>query len=142
MISPLITVRDVPTSMAFYVDQLGFTVSAILPNPAGEPVFATIEYNNGMMSLDNTEHAGLPQNARLGLGVDLFIELNADVSVDELYGKLNRAGVTIVQPPKDEFWGDRRLIVEDPDGYRLSLYKTVRTVSVEDMATFTQQPTA
>lgn len=37
--------------------------------------------------------------------------------VAEVYDRAKANGYTIVQPPRDEFYGQRRLLLEDPNGY-------------------------
>lgn len=52
--------------------------------------------------------------------------------------RVQRAGVTIIQTIRDQFWGDRRFVIQDPDGYRLSIAKTLRAVSHSEMADHTR----
>ncbi len=138
VIQPLLSVRDVPASLAFYTEQLGFIPDGTpLPGKDGRPVFAGVKHGETTIYLDNTEYADLPPDTPLGIGVDLFIGVNGDI--DALYARLQAAQVTIVRDLQEEFWGDKRFVIQDPDGYRLSLYKTVRSVSMDEMAAVTQQ---
>lgn len=36
--------------------------------------------------------------------------------VDELYAKAEGLGIAIIEPPHDTFYGQRRLLLKDPDG--------------------------
>ena len=138
VIQPLLSVRNVPASLAFYTEHLGFTQDgSTLPGKDGTPVFAGVKHGETTIYLDNTEYADLPPNTPLGVGVDLFIGVNGDI--DALYARLQAAQVTIMREMKEEFWGDKRFVVQDPDGYRLSIYKNVRTVSIDEMAEAMQQ---
>jgi uncharacterized glyoxalase superfamily protein PhnB len=133
VIQPLLSVRDVPASLAFYTEQLGFTHDgSTLPGKDGKPVFAGVKHGETTVYLDNTEYADLPPNTPLGVGVDLFVGVEGDI--DALYARLQAVNVTIVREMKEEFWGDKRFVIQDPDGYRLSIYKNVRTVSMDEMA--------
>jgi uncharacterized glyoxalase superfamily protein PhnB len=140
IIQPLLSVQDVETSLAFYTEQLGFTQDGTtLPGKDGRPVFAGVTHGPTTLYLDNTEYADLPPGAPLGVGVDLFVSLDGDVDIDALFARLREAHVTIVQELKEEFWGDKRFVIQDPDGYRLSIVKTVRAVSADEMAEVTRQ---
>jgi len=48
-----------------------------------------------------------PQGVYLTIVVD---------DVDAIYAKAQAANIEIVQPPKDEFYGQRRLLIVDPNG--------------------------
>jgi PhnB protein len=139
-IQPLLSVRDVTASLAFYTGHLGFTLEGEpLPGQDGKPVFAQIRHGATLLALDNTEYADLPPNTPLGLGVDLYISLDDDADIDALYARLKEAGITIIQELREQFWGDKRCVIQDPDGYRLSIAKSIRQVSHGEMADVTRR---
>jgi uncharacterized glyoxalase superfamily protein PhnB len=138
-IQPLISVRDVAASVAFYTDLLGFTLEGEpLPGQDGHPVFAVVKYGTTNLNLDHTEYDELPPNIPVGVGVDLYISLAEDVDIDALYARVQAAGVTIIQSLRQQFWGDKRFVIQDPDGYRLSLAQNVQTVSHDEMSDYTR----
>jgi uncharacterized glyoxalase superfamily protein PhnB len=140
IIQPLLSVRDVAASIAFYTDTMGFSLDGEpLPGNDGKPVFAAVRHGATLLSLDNTEYAELPANAPLGIGVDLYVSLGEDADIDGLYERVQEAGVTIVQTIRNQFWGDRRFVIQDPDGYRLSIAKTIRAVSHDEMSDHTRK---
>jgi uncharacterized glyoxalase superfamily protein PhnB len=140
IIQPLLSVRDVQASLAFYTEYLGFTHDGtVLPGKDDKPVFAGVTHGPTTLYLDNTEYADLPPGAPLGVGVDLFVSLDGHIDIDALYTRLREGQVTIVQELKEEFWGDKRFVIQDPDGYRLSIAQTVRSVSMDEMAEVTRQ---
>lgn len=51
----------------------------------------------------------------------LDLELESSGQLDELVAELNAVGATIVKPPIDMPWGQRFVIVRDPDGHRVGL---------------------
>ncbi len=139
-IQPLISVRDVAASVAFYTDLLGFTLEGEpLPGQNGHPVFAVVKYGTANLNLDHTEYHELPPNIPVGVGVDLYMSLTEDVDIDALYMRVQAAGVTIIQSLRQQFWGDKRFVIQDPDGYRLSLAQTVQTVSHAEMSNHTRK---
>lgn len=42
--------------------------------------------------------------------------------VDETAKKITEAGFTVVKEPWDAFWGQRYVIVKDPDGYMVDVF--------------------
>jgi uncharacterized glyoxalase superfamily protein PhnB len=57
-------------------------------------------------------------------GKGLIFCLEVD-DVDAEYERLNKLGVTVVQPPQDNPWGDRSLITIDPIGINLYIHKPI-----------------
>jgi uncharacterized glyoxalase superfamily protein PhnB len=139
-IQPLISVRDVSASIRFYTELLGFTLEGDpLPGQDGHPVFAVVRYGTTGLNLDHTEYDELPPNVPVGVGVELYVSLDADVDIEALYERVQVAGVTIIQSLRPQFWGDKRFVIQDPDGYRLSLAQNVRAVSHDEMSGHTQK---
>ncbi|HEY6953464.1 MAG TPA: VOC family protein, partial [Bacteroidota bacterium] len=52
-------------------------------------------------------------------------------TVDDYYNELKTKGITVVNEPTTEFWGDRIFTVRDPDGYALTFSEHVKDVSPE-----------
>lgn len=139
-IQPLISVRDVSVSIRFYTELLGFTLEGDpLPGNDGQPVFAVVRYGTTNLNLDHTKYDELPSGVPVGIGVDLYVSLDANVGIEALYKRVQAADVTIVQSLRQQFWGDKRFVIQDPDGYRLSLAQNIRAVSHEEMSEHTQK---
>jgi uncharacterized glyoxalase superfamily protein PhnB len=60
--------------------------------------------------------------------------------VDDHFQRARAAGATVIQEPKEEFWGDRFYSVEDPEGHQWVFAQHVREVSPEEMREHMQQP--
>src|SRR5215216_5468880 len=112
-VNPLLSVRDVETSLKFYTELLGFTFEGtMLPGDDGKPVFAGVKCGETTVWLDHTEYADLPPNTPVGVGVELYISLGRDADIDALYEKLKAAGVKIVVELQEQFWGDKRFVIQ------------------------------
>lgn len=117
-LSLYLTVRDAAASLAFYEAAFGF-----------EPTGETMTDDAGRI-----QHAGM----RLGDAAIMFApepqdgSMRAPVSsgatdshtfyiyvpdVDALAKRAGDAGASVLQPPADQFWGDRIAIFKCPDGY-------------------------
>jgi lactoylglutathione lyase len=108
-IFPIITTRDLGPALGFYRDLLGARVSYEFPGPDGEP---------GYVGLDlGTAHLGIGRDPALTAepGARFSLWVYAD-DCDAAVERLRAAGVTIVEEPADQPWGERVARVLDPDG--------------------------
>lgn len=110
---PILTTRDMRRSLAFYRDLLEAKVDYQFP-PEGEPVYV------GMRLASTHFGIGLDAEDRPAQGANPWIELwvYAD-DCDAALERLRAAGVTVVDEPVDQPWGERVAKVEDPDGHRI-----------------------
>jgi hypothetical protein len=67
----------------------------------------------------------------VGVGVEFYISLDKSRTADEYFRELKANGVTVVNEPTTEFWGDRIFSVRDPDGYVLTFSEHVSDVTPE-----------
>jgi uncharacterized glyoxalase superfamily protein PhnB len=119
---PVLHVKDVETSLRFYVDQLGFT-SPWRYDEGGKVFVAQVERQGCALILSQQ----WPEKIGKGL---IFISLNVEslsdeaktreaaaltAALDALRAELEAKGV----PVKDGSWGYRLLVVDDPDGNQL-----------------------
>jgi catechol 2,3-dioxygenase-like lactoylglutathione lyase family enzyme len=101
-------VRDVERSLAFYRDQLGFTVEQ-----RHGRMFALLRLGEGTIGLLRGDLARWPVEAR----EQFHIELSTD-DLDGLYAELQARGVRFSEPPHDASW-ERAMVARDPDGYHV-----------------------
>ena len=113
---PNICSQKLPESRDFYVNLLGFQVT---------------------FESDWYVQVCSPENARLELG---FIQQDHELvppafqktpqgqyltvvvaDVDAVYAQAQAMNLEILQPPKDEFYGQRRLLMVDPNGLLLDI---------------------
>lgn len=113
---PLIQIRDVAATSKFYREYFGFTpvfesdwyVQLRGPSAAGHEL-AVIAY----------DHESIPPEGREPTkGVVLSFEVE-DAAADA--SRLEAAGVRIAQPLRDEVFGQRHVIVADPNGILIDI---------------------
>jgi catechol 2,3-dioxygenase-like lactoylglutathione lyase family enzyme len=109
---PVLHVKDVDTSLLFYVNRLGFTSPWRYDDDGGAYV-AQVERRGCALILADT----WPEKIGKGL---MFISLNAEpetqvAALDALRAEFEAKGV----PVRDGSWGYRLLVVDDPDGNQL-----------------------
>jgi len=102
---------DLQQSKEFYVELLGFKVKydsdwyVQLCTP-GDP---EIEY--GIIQRDHELVPSAYQNKPNGMYVTFVVK-----DVDSIYQKALNMGADIIQEPRNEFYGQRRLLTQDPNG--------------------------
>ena len=132
-----LTVANVPRSVRFYEEKLGFKM--IESFPAEKPVWAKLVFDGQAVmlgelpSLQEARQFGmnqeeievLKQDARAfarggpGVGVACYIKV---ADVDRFARRLKKRRVKPLLPPKTQFYGLRDLTVTDLDGYRVVFY--------------------
>lgn len=107
---PILSVRDLPRSVAFYRDLLGGRPSYEFAGPDGLPVYVGLSLGSSELgiSVDPTV-ADAPRPRPVALWAYVA---DCDATVEEL----RSAGVTIVAEPAVQEWGERVARVLDPDG--------------------------
>ena len=103
---PILLVADLPRSLAFYRDLLGFELTYVFPED--EPGFASLAVEGGKLALASTDRPVDPSSTAIWVYTD---------DVDAAFAELEGAGVRVVAPPADQPWGERLASVADPDGY-------------------------
>ena len=126
-LSPLLQVFDMPTSVRFYRDVLGFAV-VHHSEPLGTDDYGwCMLRNNDAMLMLNTAYE--PESrpaamdaARIAAHDDTCLYIGCP-DVDAAYEYLQEKGVEC-QAPKVTYYGMRQLYFKDPDGFGLCLQWT------------------
>jgi uncharacterized glyoxalase superfamily protein PhnB len=125
MFTPVLTVRDVDLSLAFYTRVLGFQGEGGLPGIDGIPVYAEAYF--GETKIVFTRHIN-NKNASFvdACGIELYFTLPETLDICQYYAMLKAREVNIIEDLRDEFWGDRAFTIADLDGYRLTIAQPKR----------------
>ena len=102
---PIFNVKNVPASIEYYVDKLGFEKEWDWGDP---PTFGCVFRDEVRIFLCQ-EGQGSP-----GTWISIFVQ-----DVDALYEDYKSSGAIIQEPPTDYPWGVREMNVEDLDGHCL-----------------------
>jgi glyoxylase I family protein len=119
-LTPLIEVFDMPTSVAFYRDVIGFEV-VMQSNPGDDFGWGLLKMGDATLMVntayDADERPAAPDPARwAGHRHTTFYLHCADL--DEAYEYLRSKGIAAKKPVVRDY-GMRQLSVTDPDGYGL-----------------------
>lgn len=119
--APLLQVFDMPTSIAFYRDVLGFEV-VTTSKPRGQHFDWALLRLNGVELMLNTAYEEnarppVPDRVRIAAHDDTAIYFGCP-DVDAAYAHLQARGVA-ADAPKVAHYGMKQLYLHDPDGYNL-----------------------
>jgi lactoylglutathione lyase len=106
---PILVTSDLGAALGFYRDLLGGTVSYEFRGPDGEPGYVALELGTAHLGLVRDPDANAGPSPRFSLWVYAG---DCDAAVE----RLREGGVTIVEEPTDQPWGERVARVLDPDG--------------------------
>jgi len=112
-----VSVRDLAATHRFYVELLGLEV--LVGGPEGG--YLRLGGGGGF-------HIGfeaIPIAASPTPGIEIVVRVD---DVDALYRRLITAGVAVDGPPADQDWGARHIWLNDPTGYRVSVYSAAASV--------------
>lgn len=119
-LAPLIEVFDMPTSLAFYRDKLGFRVTAD-SGQGDESAWVMLQLGDSTIMLNTAYDDGMrpatEDPSRIAAHHDTCIYFGCP-DVDAAYEHLIAAGI-VSDPPSIAPYGMKQLYVTDPDNYNL-----------------------
>ncbi len=119
-ILPVLPVSDIDKTAEFYTDVLKFQEAFRQKSPEGGSTDSQLAFEGSTLMLNlNPDKAPME-----GGGVYLWIRLY-DKDINEYYDQLIAEGVTIVDPIRDQFWGDRSFVIKDCNNYHLAFNQAI-----------------
>ena len=120
-LTPLMEVFDMPTSLGFYRDKLGFAVTGD-SGQGDHSGWVMLELGDATVMLNTMfeDDASRPASldpARVSAHHDICIYFGCP-DVDAAYEHIKEAGID-AEPPQVAPYGMKQLYVKDPDGYNL-----------------------
>jgi catechol 2,3-dioxygenase-like lactoylglutathione lyase family enzyme len=107
-------VRDLETSIKFFIAKLGFTLDFAYGDP---PFYAQVSRDNARLALRYMDEPFFAEDIREREGLlSASITLATADEIAQLFLAFQAAHVPIEQPLRNEPWGAKTLIVKDPDG--------------------------
>jgi catechol 2,3-dioxygenase-like lactoylglutathione lyase family enzyme len=127
-LTPLLQVFDLPRSIAFYRDILGFTVVSLSGKEIADSYWAMLKLNDSTLMLntayEDDKRPAAPDPARVQAHDDTALFVGCD-SADEVYGHLRAKGWP-AEPPFDQHYGMRQVYTKDPDGFTVCFQHPVK----------------
>lgn len=132
-VTPHLSIREADKAIAFYKKALGAKERMCILTPDGKKVMhAELKIGNSIIFLGEENPArGCPSPLSTGsTTVSLYLYVK---DVDKAFARAVKAGVKVVMPVADMFWGDRVGTLIDPFGHQWTLATHKEDVPVEEM---------
>jgi PhnB protein len=129
-ITPYLLYEDVEGALTWLSKAFGFRERLRVPGPEGKLTHAEMELDDGviMMGWPGPDYRNPKQLGQVTHHVYIYVN-----DVDQHFAQAQSVGATILEPPEDQFYGDRRYGAEDPEGHHWYFAQHVRDIALEDM---------
>ena len=115
-------VDDLERAVAFYRDGLGFPTKGIVGREYEHGAVAFFDLQAGLRMAvwareDLAHDAGVAKSPRSSTELSLGHNVRSEAEVDDVMGRAEKAGATIVKRAVRTFWGGYAGYFADPDGH-------------------------
>jgi len=111
-----LTVKDLPKSLAWYRDVVGFAVDR---EHEREGKLMAVSLKAGTVRILLSQDDGAKGLDRVK-GEGFSLQFTTAQNIDEMANRIKEFGVTLASEPAD-LWGARMFRVHDPDGFKLTI---------------------
>lgn len=131
-ITPYLTVKDGNAAIRYYQEAFGAKEIGRISMPDGTVGHAELQIGDSRLMLAEEMPAwGNKSPATLGgtaVGIALYVD-----DADAVFARALAAGATVIEPMKDQFYGDRSGSLSDPFGHKWHVLTHIEDVSFEEM---------
>jgi uncharacterized glyoxalase superfamily protein PhnB len=129
-ITPYLLYEDVGVALDWLARAFGFRERMRLRGPDGTITHAEMTLADGvvMMGCPGPDYRNPRRLGQVTQSVYVYVD-----DVDGHFTRAREAGATILEEPRDQFYGDRRYGAADPEGHHWYFAQHVRDVAPEDM---------
>ncbi len=128
---PRVTFKDAAKAIEFYKNALGAEETFRFATPNGIPAAEIAIGNSTIMLSEEWPEGGRFSAETLGQS-PVWLTLAVD-KVDSFVEHAAKAGMKIMRPPSDQFYGHRDALLTDPFGYTWCIYTVTEEMPVEEM---------
>ena len=135
-VTPYLVVHDGQAAIAWYQKVFGATVDSIMEGEGGAVMHAEIRFGSAQVYLAqefpglHADHGYVSPKSLGGTtsSIHLYVE-----DVDGAHRRAMAEGARELQPPADQFWGDRFATVVDPFGHRWGIATHIEDLTEEEL---------
>lgn len=129
---PYLMIRGAAEALDFYKKAFGAEEIMRFPMPDGKIGHSEIRIEGAPVFLaDESPHAGMQSPPQLG-GTTVTVSIYVD-DVDAFARQAETAGVRVVRPVADQFYGERTVNLQDPFGHAWHFSTIKETLTPEEM---------
>lgn len=131
-VTPHLVCANATEALEFYQRAFGAEEISRLLGPDGKLMHGAIRFGDSIVMLSDEcpDWGALGPKALKGSPVTVHLYVD---DVDAFTARAAAAGVKVVMPPEDMFWGDRYGKLEDPFGHQWSVATHLRDLSPEEI---------
>lgn len=131
-ITPVLIVKNGDEAIEFYKNGFGVEERCRMKAPDGRVAHAELKLGDSvfMLSDEYPEMKCLSPKTIGGSPVSMYVYVD---DVDSIFNKAISSGAKVLDPVKDQFWGDRQGRLEDPFGHLWSIATHKKDLSEEEM---------
>lgn len=131
-LTPHLVVDGADRAIEVYQKAFGATLTHRVCDPGGKVMNAQLKIGNCMLMLaDEYPDWGSVGPNKLG-GTSAYVHVYVE-NVDSVWDKAVAAGMEVIMPLENTFWGDRYGQLKDPFGHKWSLATRTRDMSSKEM---------
>lgn len=119
-ILPVLPVSDIDNTAAYFTETLQFKEVFRQKSQEGESINSQLSLEGSTLMLNLNPDMASQEGGGVYFWVRLF-----DKDIDTYYTELVKAGVNIVDPIRDQFWGDRSFTIKDCNNYFLAFNQMI-----------------
>ena len=131
-ITPVLIVKNGAEAIEFYKNGFGVEERCRMKSPDGRVAHAELKLGDSVFMLSD-EYPEMKCHSPKTIGgspVSMYVYVD---DVDSVFNKAISAGAKVLDPVKDQFWGDRHGRLEDPFGHLWSIATHKKDLSEEEM---------
>lgn len=131
-LTPYLICKGASQAIEFYVKAFNAIEVSSVGNAQGKLLNAQVRIGDSLLMLmdEFIEFGALGPKTLKGTPVSVHLQVE---DVDAVVKQAVAAGAKIKMPIKDEFWGDRTAVLEDPFGHNWMVATHTRDVSPEEI---------
>jgi PhnB protein len=131
-ITPVLIVKNGDEAIEFYKKGFGVQERGRMKGPDGSVAHAELKLGDSVFMLSD-EYPEMDCHSPKTIGgspVSMYVYVD---DVDSFFDKAISAGAKVLDPIKDQFWGDRHGRLEDPFGHLWSIATHKKDLSEDEM---------
>lgn len=131
-ITPVLIVKNGDEAIEFYKKGFGVQERGTMKGPDGRVAHAELKLGDSVFMLSD-EYPEMDCHSPKTIGgspVSMYVYVD---DVDSFFDKAISAGAKVLDPIKDQFWGDRHGRLEDPFGHLWSIATHKKDLSEDEM---------
>jgi PhnB protein len=121
---PQLVIKGAQQAIDLYREAFGAELLHAMPGPKGSITHAMVKIGDATLFLSDSTEFSQPTSANNFVYVE---------DVDAIYARATKAGLTVLSPLTNMFWGDRWALLADPFGNQWQIATHIEDVTPDEM---------